>query len=75
MIVQVQGTSKFGFTSKSSMPFKIHEDNSNSLKKVSAKLPEKNVENQKPLLLKNEEKINESKVLICKFFYIFHNCV
>lgn len=60
-----QGPSKFGFTNKSSVPFTIHED-PQVFKKTAASenLSRKNVENQKPLLLKNEANlaINEAKV-------------
>lgn len=44
------------------MPFTIHEDDQVATKKFSKRLSEKNVENQKPLLLKNEVKIYEAKI-------------
>lgn len=60
---QSQGTSKYGFPTKSSVPFTIHEDDTTTTQKASEKFSENNVENHKPLLLKNESKIIEPKVL------------
>ncbi|XP_022178942.1 cyclin-A2 [Myzus persicae] len=58
-----QGTNKFGFPNKSSVPFTIHEDPQvNKKAAASENLSRNNVENQKPLLLKNESNINEAKV-------------
>lgn len=54
---QPQVTSKFCFPTKSSVPFTIHEDDHAALKKINVNVPEKNVENQKPLLLQNEIKV------------------
>jgi len=62
-----QGSSKFGFTNKSSVPFTIHED-PQVFKKAAANenLSRNNVENQKPLLLKNEVNISQAKVTVPK---------
>ncbi|XP_015374955.1 PREDICTED: cyclin-A2 [Diuraphis noxia] len=58
-----QGTNKFGFPIKSSVPFTIHEDPEvNKKAAASETVSRNNVENQKPLLLKNETNINEAKV-------------
>ncbi|CAH1724067.1 unnamed protein product [Aphis gossypii] len=62
-----QGSSKFGFTTKSSVPFTIHED-PQVFKKAAAceNLSKNNVENQKPPLLKNEANIIEAKATVPK---------
>lgn len=54
---QPQVTSKFGFPTKSSVPFTIHEDDHAAFKKTNVNVSEKNVENQKPRLLQNETKV------------------
>lgn len=56
-VFQPQATSAFGFTTKSSVPFTIHEDDPAASKNPNnKKLSEKAVENQKPLV-KNEAKV------------------
>lgn len=59
---QPQGTNKYGFPTKSSVPFTIHEDETITTHKASEKYSENNVENHNQLLLKNETKISEAKV-------------
>ncbi|XP_001942828.2 cyclin-A2 [Acyrthosiphon pisum] len=62
-----QGTNKFGFPIKSSVPFTIHEDPQlNKKAAASENLSRNNVENQKPLLLKNETNISEAKATLPK---------
>lgn len=45
------------------MPFTIHEDPQVNKKAVNENVSRNNVENQKPLLLKNETNISEAKVI------------
>jgi len=46
------------------VPFTIHEDPQVNIKAAASEnLSRNNVENQKPLLLKNETNINEAKVI------------
>ncbi|XP_025415048.1 cyclin-A2 [Sipha flava] len=62
--LKTQGTNTFCFPTKSSIPFTIHEDDAVDFKKADEKLFDKNVENTKPAVLKNESKISESEVIV-----------
>lgn len=51
------------------MPFTVHEDDLDSFEKANEKLLKNNFENQKTLLLKNNNKINETTVHFYRYKY------
>ncbi|XP_050442501.1 cyclin-A2 [Adelges cooleyi] len=57
-----QGPSKFCFSTKSTVPFAIHEDEPTGPKKIDDKLQRKNSENIRPFQFKVENKITDVQI-------------